>query len=323
MQQIIRLLFTLVAALALAVAGPAAAADFTLYGTATVQGDTVKLVSDFSDAAATNDFGGVSFTVPTGTTFGSLTNLSAVYNVTDDDCGGGSPRFQINVGGKNVFVYLGPSPTFTGCAQNTFLNSGNLVGTSDACRVDTSQFVGGKQCSTWAEAVALLGSQAVTGIQFVVDGGWKMADKEQTVLLRSVTINGTTYTFGTAGGGGGGGNAGKVSPGQVCKAQRDRMGTAAFNELWATSGTSNGMGKCASSIAHARNAGKTNDQIMQALASCIAQGKKGAALGACIAANDGVAATLTEAQEAKAAKAKAEKNKSAQHGKGKAKGKKK
>lgn len=298
-----RFVFVLVLMAGLAVAGPGvAAAAYSLSGTATIEGDTVKLVSDFSDTAATNDFGAVSFTVPAGTTFGSLTNLAAVYSVTDDDCGGGSPRFQVNVGGKNVFVYLGPSPNFTGCPANTFTNSGNLVGTSDACRVDTSQFTGGKQCSTWAEAVALLGSQAVTGIQFAVDGGWKLADKEQTVLLRSVTINGTTETFTSRPGGGG--NADKVSPGQVCNAMRSRMGRAAFNELWSTSGTSNGMGKCASALAHARNAGRTNAQIMGALATCVAQGAKGAALGACVAARDGVASTLSEAQE-KAAKAKA------------------
>ena len=309
-----RFLFVAMLMLGLAVAGPGvASAAYTLSGTAAIEGDNIKLVSDFRDTTATNDFGAVSFTVPAGTTFGSLTNLAATYSVTDDDCGGGSPRFQVNVGGKNVFVYLGPSPTFTGCTANAFTNSGNLVGTTDACRVDTSQFntTGGKQCSTWAEAVALLGSQPVTGIQFAVDGGWKMADNEQTVLLRSVTINGTTYTFAQPGSGG---NAGKVSPGQVCNAMRSRMGRAAFNELWSTSGTSNGMGKCASTLAHTRNAGATHDQIMQAIAACVAQGKTGAALGACVAARDGSAATLTETQE-KAAKNKASK------GKGKAKGK--
>jgi hypothetical protein len=305
-----RLLFVLAVMSGLVVAAPGvAAAAYTLSGTATIQGDNVRLVSDFSDTTAANDFGLVSFTVPAGTTFGSLTNLAAVYSVTDDDCGGGSPRFQINVGGKNVFVYLGPSPTFTGCTANTFTNSGNLVGASDACRVDTSQFDGGKQCSTWAEAVALLGSQAVTGIEFAVDGGWKQTDKEQTVLLRSVTINGTTTTFASPPGGG---NAGKVSPGQICNAMRSRMGREAFNELWSTSGTSNGMGKCASTLAHARNAGKTHDLIMQAIAACVAQGKTGAALGSCVAARDGTAATLTESQE-KSAKAK--------KGKGKSKGK--
>jgi hypothetical protein len=307
-----RLIVTLAAMAALVIAPAAWAADgATLFGGATQNADgSVQLVSNTGDAATTNDFSGVSFPVPSGTTFGSLTTLSAQYNVTDDDCGGGSPRFQINVGGKNVFVYFGPSPSFTGCAQNTWSSTGNLVGTSDACRVDTSQLPGGKQCSTWAEAVALIGSQAVTGIQLVVDSGWFFADKEQTVLVRNVTINGTTFLTQPSQPGGGG----QVNAAKLCKAQRSSMGSAsAFNELWGTNANDrNAYGKCVSAVAHARNAGKTQQQILDAITACKAQGKSGAALGACVAATDGVAATKTEAQE------RAAQNK----GKGKGKGKK-
>ena len=71
----------------------------------------------------------------------------------------------------------------------------------------------------------------------------------------------------------------------------------AFNELWAKTGTSNGYGKCVAAVAKARNAGATQDQILAAIASCKAKGLKGAALGACVAARDGVAATLTEKAE--------------------------
>ena len=156
--------------------------------------------------------------MPAGTTFSSLTALSAQFQLQTGDCGGGSPRFQINVDGKNVFVYLGPSPSFTGCAAATWIDSGNLVGTSDACRVDTSQLAGGKVCSTWAEAVTLLGSHTVTGIQFAVDGGWQQTGKVQTVLVRSITFNGTTYSLvqettppPTTG---------KVNPAKYCKALR-------------------------------------------------------------------------------------------------------
>ena len=190
------LLFAATCALALFVAAPSfAATGVTLFGTATQEASDVKIVSDFSDAATTNDSGGVDIAVPAGTTFSSLTALSAQFQLQTGDCGGGSPRFQINVDGKNVFVYLGPSPSFTGCAAATWIDSGNLVGTSDACRVDTSQLAGGKVCSTWAEAVTLLGSHTVTGIQFAVDGGWKQTGKVQTVLVRSITVNGTTYNL--------------------------------------------------------------------------------------------------------------------------------
>jgi hypothetical protein len=280
------------AATATATAAPAFGADgVTLSGTATVQGDTVRLVSDFSDTGTANDFGAIGFPVPSGATLSSLTTLSAEFNVTDDNCGGGSPRFQLTIGGKNVFVYFGPSPSFNTCTANTWISTGNLVGTSDPCRVDTSQLIAGTQCTTWAAAVAALGSQPITAIQLVVDGGWSQADKEQTVLVRNVRINDKTFiTPGEPGAG--------ANPAKLCKAERARMGTAAFNELWGTNANArNAYGKCVSTMAHARNAGLTQRQILDAVAACTSRGLRGAALGACVAARDGVAATLTEAQE--------------------------
>jgi hypothetical protein len=71
-----------------------------------MSGKQVKLVSDLSDASAANDASGINFTGTGVTTFSSLTQLSTKFNVTDDSCGGGSPRFQINFGSQNVFVYL-------------------------------------------------------------------------------------------------------------------------------------------------------------------------------------------------------------------------
>jgi len=181
-----------------------AAADFTLQGTATLESGHVRLTSNFSDTDTSNDFGAINFTGTGVTTFSSLTTLSADFNVTDDDCGGGSPRFQINVGGKNVFVYFGPSPNFTGCAKDTWLSTGNVIDlTSTAVRFDLSQLFAGTQSSTYAQAVALIGAQTVTGIQLVVDSGWFLADKEQTVLVDNVTINNTTFTFTTQMPGGG------------------------------------------------------------------------------------------------------------------------
>lgn len=243
----------------------------------------------------------MSFAVPAGTTLANLSVLRAEFNVTDDNCGGGSPRFELTIGGKNVFVYLGPSPGFNTCAANTWLTTGNVVGTSDACRVDTSQLIAGTQCSTWAAAVAALGSQPITAIRFVVDGGWSQADKEQTVLVRMVTINGRTFVTPEAQAG----PKAKVNPAQLCKAERARMGVAAFNELWGTNANArNAYGKCVSTMAHARNAGLTQQQILAAVVTCRARNLTGAALGACVAATDGVTATRTEAQEHASGKAK-------------------
>ena len=290
-----------VAACALAMSAPAFAADgSTTFGGATVTDGVATLVANTGNTPTADDFSGVTVPVPSGLTFGQITQLSADFNVTDDDCGAGSPRFQIKVGGKNVFVYLGPAGTFTGCAKNTWISTGNLVGTADACRVDTSQLAGGTQCSTWAAAVTLLGAQAVEGISLVVDASWAgstnaaFTDKEQTVLVRNVKLNDKTFfvpvtTPPTPG---------KTNPAKFCKAQLAAIGSPkAFNELWGKTGTSNGYGKCVSAVAKARNAGKTQAQILDAIAACKARGLKGTELGSCVAARDGVAATLTEKQE--------------------------
>lgn len=263
-------------------ATPALAADPTLFGGAEKQGDVVALVSNTGDAVATNDFSGLDFAVPAGTTFSQLTTLATEYNVTDDDCKAGSPRFQINIGGKNVFVYLGPSPNFTGCAANTWTPTGNLIGNNDACRYDTSQLPGGKVCSTYAEALALLGSQVVTGIQLVVDSGWAFEDKEQTVLVRNVQINGTTYvTPPTA-------TPAAKNAAKLCKAQRTQMGVAAFNAFYGTNANDrNAYGKCVSAMAKAQKdqrAGAVQTAIVKASKSCKAEGKRGAALGRCVKA---------------------------------------
>ena len=294
-----KLLLLAVAGLALATAAPALAADPTTSGSATIANNVGTIVSNTSVAnTPAEDGGAITFPITSGLTLAQITQLSAEFNVTDDDCGGGSPRFVLNYGpNKNVVVYLGPSPTFTGCAQNTWLSTGNLVGTSDACRVDTSQVAPGTQCTTWAAAVTLMGSQTINSISFVVDGGWQPADKEQTVQVRTVKINNDTFLTTPAP------NPAKTNPAKLCKAQLAAMGSrSAFNELWGKTGTSNGFGKCVSAVAKARNAGATQAQILAAITSCKAKGLKGTALGACVAARDGVAATLTERQEHKGKK---------------------
>jgi hypothetical protein len=272
---------------------PAALAQFALGGGATAGVGYVQLVSDLSDAQSQNDASWIDVEVPSGLTFSGISSLGTEFNVTDDDCGGGSPRFQIEVGGKNVFVYLGPAPTFTGCTPNTWLQSGNLVGTSDPCRVDTSQHAPGTQCSTWAAAVALLGAQTVTGIRLVVDGGWffvpprAQADREQTVRVRNVTLNGRTLITPQ--------EPAKDNPAKLCAAQRASLGAAAFNELWGTNANNrNAFGKCVSTMAKAKRHG-TSTQTQQAIANaartCKANGMRGARLGACVSVRDGLAAT--------------------------------
>ena len=293
-----KLLLAAIAALSLATAAPALAADPTTGGTATITNGVATLVSNTSVAnTPADDFGSIQLPLPAGLTLAQITELSAEYNVTDDDCAGGSPRFQINYGvNQNLFVYFGPSPSFTGCTANTWLSTGNVVGNTDAGRNDASQLPGGSQNMTWAAAVALVGTQPINSIRVVVDGGWKFADGEQTVQLRNVKLNGTTFLTPTTP------TPVKVNPTTACKAQQAALGRTAFNELWAKSGTMNGFGKCVSAAAKARNLAAMQTQIMNASKACKAKGLKGERLGQCVAATDRVAATATEAAERKASK---------------------
>jgi Ca2+-binding RTX toxin-like protein len=186
-----------VAAVSLSAILPALAAPaYSLFGEATESGGVVTLVSDASPG-----FGGLNVAL-SGATFASLTKLSADFNVTDDNCVGGSPRFSLpidtnndNVSNGNIWIYLGPTPSFNNCTPNTWLNSGNLIGNNEACRFDTSQLAAGTQCNTYSGALALLGTGKILGVNVVADAGWAFQDGEQTVKIDNVMVNNDTYTF--------------------------------------------------------------------------------------------------------------------------------
>jgi hypothetical protein len=191
---------TSVAVVAVLLFATVAFAAYSLFGDAQVVQpgyNSAKAVQLRSDAAIAPGYGGIDLDVPAGTTFASLTTLSTDYNVTDDDCNAGSPRFQINVdtgsGIKNIFAYIGPEPSYTGCLPNTWVNSTDLLETPHF--VDTAQLPGGTFYDTYADALTKYGSYPVVGIQLVVDSSFAFADAEQTILVDNVMVNTTTYTF--------------------------------------------------------------------------------------------------------------------------------
>jgi len=236
--------------------GAALAATGTPFGGATQSDGVLTLVSNTGDSSSANDASGANFTGTGVTTFSSIATLSTEFDVTDDDCMGGSPRFQIQVqtasGPKNVFVYLGPAPSFSGCSPNVWITSGNLIGSTDG-RFDTSQVQAGTQVSTYAQANALVGSLQVTGISLVVDSGWAFADKEQTVMVRNVKINDSTF-FAPTKPGDGNGNSTGTAPGQACKQLRADMGIAAFRAAYGTNHNgANAFGKCVSKMARMKS----------------------------------------------------------------------
>lgn len=226
-----------------ALAVPAFAADYTLFDDASLvtggnPDNAIQIVSD-----STPGWGGVSFSVPTGLTFAELSTLSTDYNVTDDDCVGGSPRFQIKVNTgselKNIFVYIGPEPSYTGCTPNTWVNTGNLL---DASRkIDTSQ-LGGAFYDTYANALANFGTYPVVGISLVTDGGWASPDSEQTILVDNVAINSDVYTFDPV-------LVGPPTNKDDCK----KDGWMTFNNP-----TFKNQGACVSYVVSNENAGKRN-----------------------------------------------------------------
>lgn len=184
--------------------GPALAADgYTLFGDAALvspgSGSTTAAQLR-SDATVPPWYGGVDFDVPAGTTWAGLVTLGTEFNVTDDDCGGGSPRITLGIDTNNdnsadgyVHVALGPSPNFTGCSAG-WQSTGNLIGNNDAGRYDFSQF-GGSPFTTYSNAPASVTGGNVVAIFIVVDASWMFPDGEQTILVDNVQINGTTYTF--------------------------------------------------------------------------------------------------------------------------------
>ncbi len=170
----------------------------SLFGGATEAGGTVTLVSDASNVSATDDYSGVEFDDANGTLFSTLATLAADYDVTDDSCGGGSPRFQIaidtdanNVSNGNIFVNMGPSPSFTGCAGAA--STGNLIGNEEAGRWDYTQLGGPLGGYSGAPAGVLAGT--ILSINIVVDSSWSAAatggDSEQTDKIDNVQVNGS------------------------------------------------------------------------------------------------------------------------------------
>lgn len=195
-----RLFVLLCAALGLVVfATPAAAATgYSLFGDAHRVHPGNNSHTAIQLHSVGTDFGGINFDVPSGLTFGQVQNLATDYNFKTGSCGGGAPRFQINVttpsgSSANVFVYIGPPPNYTACPPDVWLNTTNLM--APANLIDTTQ-LGGPFYDPVALAQTTYGTYPVTGIQLVTDGGWaQVGGNTQVVLVDNVQINDQTFTF--------------------------------------------------------------------------------------------------------------------------------
>jgi len=273
-----RLISVLVAVGFLSVVGTAAAQSPTLSGGATLGPDgVITLVSNTGDAVAGNDSSSATFTLPAGTTFAQLATLGVEFNVTDDGCAAGSPRITIHLAsGKNVFVYLGAAADVNSCPLNQWISWPNLIGNADNGRYDTSQVQAGTQVTTYAAALALInglpaGEQIVSSVSLDVDAGYAFDDKEQTVLLRKLVVNGLLFTAK---------KPKKQNPAQLCRAQQ-QADPAGFKSRYGTNkNKANAFGKCVSRMAKAVEAGaamKVHQQTVKSLKAKKAAKAKAAA----------------------------------------------
>jgi hypothetical protein len=159
----------------------------------------VEIGSNVQDEDENNDLGGAVVYVPNQPlTLADITELSADYNITDDDCGGGSPRFGLGIDSDGdgeingyAFVYLGPGPNYTGC-ESGWQETGNLVGLEDSdTRYDLIQ-LGGTFYDTYNNTLAQFGDADVVEIVFAADAGWFFdvdGDGEQTVQVDNIRVN--------------------------------------------------------------------------------------------------------------------------------------
>ncbi len=183
-----------------------AVSNYTLFGDATevAGGNPGQAIQIRSDASIAPSYGGVTLALPSPIAWTDLATLSTDFNVTNDSCGGGSPRVQVRVDTNNdgtsdgsVRIALGPSPNFIGCVTG-WQNSGSLVGNTDAGRYDYSVF-GGSPFTTYSNAPASVMAGEVVGVVVVVDGSWSTAatggDSEQTVLVDNTVVNGNVFGY--------------------------------------------------------------------------------------------------------------------------------
>ena len=183
-----------------------AATTYTLGGDAEIVagGNLGNAAQIRTDVTIAPYYGFVRVVPDTPIAWGDLATLSTDFNVTNDSCGGGSPRIQVavdtdnnNVSDGNVFIALGPSPNFTGCTTG-WQSTGNLIGNEDAGRYDYGQ-LGGSSFTTYSNAPALVLTGKVLRISVVVDSSWSAAatggDGEQTVLIDNINLNGDITTF--------------------------------------------------------------------------------------------------------------------------------
>lgn len=172
--------------------GGTAHAAYTLFGDAEIVSPG-NASPNAVEADGTAVGSGIVFTVPPGTTFGDLDELSTDYLFMAGTCTAGSPRFQVRVvdpilGARNIFVYIGPPPSYTPCPTPGYVNTGDLL--EGVNLIDTSQLTGGTFYDPYAAALIKYAGYTVVRVSLVVDPGYG-----QVVRFDNTVVDETLYTY--------------------------------------------------------------------------------------------------------------------------------
>lgn len=129
----------------------------------------------------------VDVTLSTPIQFDDITNVSADFVDNLGGSYGGSPRIVLFSSGTDFFpVYLGGPPSFidsNAATLTTDFSGANMDnGTNDSAFENSGSY------QTLASLQGTYGSDEITDIAFVVDGGWAV---NQNVTLDGLSLNGT------------------------------------------------------------------------------------------------------------------------------------
>lgn len=163
--------------------------------------ETAAQITTTGDGAGgLGTWGAVDVAIPKKLTLRQINQLSTEYMFTLGSCWGGSPRFELWVpdassptGHAKIFLYIGPLPSWVGCALGAWTSTGNLADlASTAVDAQDNQLSGIQGYVTWAQVVKAYGSEPISAVYVDEDGGW---DGEQVIEFDDTKVDGTLVTY--------------------------------------------------------------------------------------------------------------------------------
>jgi len=154
--------------------------------------------SDGFTGSATDDYSLLVFTPSQAMTFDDIQSLVANYAFTTGDCFGGSLRWTINVqhngAGQNVHDYYGDPGGVQSCTGTADESGDNLIASGAANRfeIEGGWPTAGGLYRSYADAQAVVGSDAVNWIALILDSGWS-SDQVIDGATLGASINGNAW----------------------------------------------------------------------------------------------------------------------------------